>query len=228
MQQKYIFQTVPEHEKHRLSRAFVDVEWLCSRVEPQKEREKWSLVQVCECLTLLEPAIQSTTSPWSAVNFKEKQLSSIWSNLSPRCGHVILVSGYLVLTGVNWPNHWCPISKLVTVSNGVLPPGWALNLSLWYIYVYWSHWHTWRGGRTDVRTYGRSWRHGYKTKFSHIDRLPYFLKVAQNSFQHIPRLRFWCVIIATLHQLMLQSWYQKTAQSLVNTLVLFLWHNRLP
>ena len=32
----------------------------------------------------------------------------------------------------------------------------------------------------------------------------------------------------TLHQLMLQSWYQKTAQSLVNTLVLFSWHNRLP
>ena len=36
-------------------------------------------------------------------------------------------------------------------------------------------------GRTYVRTlyvrctYGRSWRHGYKTKFSHIDGLPYFL-----------------------------------------------------
>ena len=27
----------------------------------------------------------------------------------------------------------------------------------------------------DVRTDGR-WRHGYKTKFSHIDGLPYFLK----------------------------------------------------
>ena len=63
------------------------------------------------------------------------------------------------------------------MSNGVLPPGWALNLSPWYGYVYWSHWHTWRGGRTYVRTlYGRSWRHGYKTKFSHIDGLPYFLK----------------------------------------------------
>ena len=52
MQEKYIFQTVPEHEKHRLSRAFVDVEWLCSRVEPQKEREKLSLVQVCVCVCL--------------------------------------------------------------------------------------------------------------------------------------------------------------------------------
>ena len=72
MQEKYISQTVPEHEKHRLSRAFVDVAWLCSRVEPQKEREKLSFAQVCVCLTLLEPVIQSTTSPWSAVNFKKK------------------------------------------------------------------------------------------------------------------------------------------------------------
>ena len=30
-------------------------------------------------------------------------------------------------------------------------------------------------GRTDVCTCGRSSRHGYKTKFSHIDGLPYFL-----------------------------------------------------
>ena len=50
MQEKYFFQTVPEHEKHRLSRAFVDVASLCSRVEPQKEREKLSLVQVCVCV----------------------------------------------------------------------------------------------------------------------------------------------------------------------------------
>ena len=53
------------------------------------------------------------------------------------------------------------------------------------------------------------------------------VKVAQNSFQHIPRLRFWCVIITTVYKLMLQSWYQNTAQPLVNALVLFLWHNRL-
>ena len=54
------------------------------------------------------------------------------------------------------------------------------------------------------------------------------LKVAQKRFQHFPRCRFWRVIITTLYQLMLQSWYQKPAQSLVNTLVLFLQHNRLP
>ena len=49
-------------------------------------------------------------------------------------------------------------------------------------------------------------------------------KVAQNIFQHLPRRRFSLVSISritTLYQLMLQSWYQKTAQSLVNTLVLF-------
>ena len=46
MQEKNIFQIVPEHEKHRLLRAFVDVEWLCSRVEPQKEARKLSLVLI--------------------------------------------------------------------------------------------------------------------------------------------------------------------------------------
>ena len=54
------------------------------------------------------------------------------------------------------------------------------------------------------------------------------VKVTQNSFQHFPRRRFWWVIITTLYQLMLQSWYQKTAQSLANTLVSFSWHYRLP
>ena len=55
-----------------------------------------------------------------------------------------------------------------------------------------------------------------------------WFKVAQNSFQHFPRRRFCWVIITTVYQLMLQSWYQKTAQSLVNTLALFSWHYRLP
>ena len=45
-------------------------------------------------------------------------------------------------------------------------------------------------------------------------------RVHEGLLKHIPRLRFWCVIITTLYQLMLQSWYRKTAQSLVNTLVL--------
>ena len=45
-------------------------------------------------------------------------------------------------------------------------------------------------------------------------RLCVYFKVAHNSFQDFPRR-------TTLYQLMLQSWYQKNAQSLVNTLVLF-------
>ena len=51
-------------------------------------------------------------------------------------------------------------------------------------------------------------------------------RVHEGLLKHIPRLRFWCVIITTLYQLMLQSWYRKTAQSLVNTLVLF-WHGEI-
>ena len=126
MQEKYIFQTVPE--KHRLSRAFVDVEWLCSRVEPQKEREKLSLVHVCVCQTFLEPAIQSTTSPWSAVNFKitadldKVQLEpAIWSRDTgqripcfDRC--------QLTITLMSNIKDVCCKLVLVTVSNGVLPP----------------------------------------------------------------------------------------------------------
>ena len=48
-------------------------------------------------------------------------------------------------------------------------------------------------GRTDVRTYvrtyGRSWRHGYKTKFSHIDGLPYFLKYGAPARARLRRAR---------------------------------------
>ena len=37
--------------------------------------------------------------------------SIICLNLSPQYGHVMLVNGYLVLTGVNRSQHGCPISK---------------------------------------------------------------------------------------------------------------------
>ena len=37
--------------------------------------------------------------------------------------------------------------------------------------------------------------------------------------------RFWWVIITAFYQLMLQSWYQKTVHSLVNTLLSFSWYN---
>ena len=63
---------------------------------------------------------------------------------------------------------------------------------------------------------------------TYCDIIVFSFKVAQDSFQHFPRRRFWWVIITTLYRLMLQSWYQKAAQSLVNTSVLFSWHYRLP
>ena len=47
------------------------------------------------------------------------------------------------------------------------------------------------------------------------------VRMHEGLLKKIPRLRFLCVIITTLYQLMLHSWYRKTAQSLVNTLVLF-------
>ena len=49
----------------------------------------------------MSPRSNKKTSTWLAVNFK-----TTWPrwvvNLSPRYGHVILVSGYLVLTDVSW------------------------------------------------------------------------------------------------------------------------------
>ena len=41
-------------------------------------------------------------------------------NLSPWYGHAILVSGYLVLTGVNWSKLGCPISKKYTDNQGCM------------------------------------------------------------------------------------------------------------
>jgi len=55
-----------------------------------------------------------------------------------------------------------------------------------------------------------------------------FHKFSLGGSKQFPALRFWWVVITTLYHLMLQSWYQKTAQSLVNTLLSFSWHNRLP
>ena len=48
------------------------------------------------------------TSNLSADNFK-KYLTSMGRHLSRRYSQVILVSGYPVLTAVNWSKHWCPI-----------------------------------------------------------------------------------------------------------------------
>ena len=51
------------------------------------------------------------------------------------------------------------------------------------------------------------------------------LKVAQNSFQHSPRR---ILLLPLFINMMLQSWYKKTAQSLVNSLLSFSWQNKLP
>ena len=41
-------------------------------------------------------------------------------HLSPQYCQVILVSGYLVLTAVNWSQHWCAISKFKAI-HGLAP-----------------------------------------------------------------------------------------------------------
>ena len=59
-----------------------------------------------------EPAII-----WKRVNCQRitsKKYSTLMGrHLSPRYGQVILVSGYSVLTAVNWWQHWCKISSLL-------------------------------------------------------------------------------------------------------------------
>ena len=52
--------------------------------------------------------------------------------------------------------------------------------------------------------------------------------VAQNNFQHFSKTKILILIITTLYQLMQQSWFQKTAQSLVNTSLSFSGQYRLP
>ena len=136
-------------------------------------------------LTWVEYAIQSKTSTWVSGHLKKKKTGDLGEHLSlsPRYGHAILVSG------ISLVSDRCQLTKT-----------WMSNIKdvscklAWY----WSHWHTWRGGRTDVRTYGRSWRHGYKTKFSHIDGLPYFLNYGAPSAGAFRRARSFAIIAAKL------------------------------
>ena len=48
---------------------------------------------------------------WSADSFQINHVTLMSWNMSPRYGHGILVSGYPVLTAVNWPYCECPILK---------------------------------------------------------------------------------------------------------------------
>jgi len=50
----------------------------------------------------------SKTINWSADSFQINHVTSMSWQMSPRYGHVILVSGYPVLTAVNWPFCECP------------------------------------------------------------------------------------------------------------------------
>ena len=67
----------------------------------------------------LEPAII-----WKLVTFQritsKRYSTSMGRHLSPRYGQVILVSGYSVLTAVNWSQHWCAI-YVCNISLSVLP-----------------------------------------------------------------------------------------------------------
>ena len=51
---------------------------------------------------------------WSADSFQKKQVTSMSWHMSLRYGYAILVSGYPVLTAVNWPFYECPIYKMWT------------------------------------------------------------------------------------------------------------------
>ena len=69
----------------------------------------------------------SKTINWSADSFQINHVTSMSWHMSPRYGHVILVSGYPVLTAVNWPFCECPIYKMWTCQDTPetpLPPFW--------------------------------------------------------------------------------------------------------
>ena len=78
----------------------------------------------------LEPAIIWKPVPCQRITSK-KYLTSMGRHLSPRYGQVILVSGYPVLTAVNWSQHWCPICVHYQFSC-------ALKLARKYEFEHWS------------------------------------------------------------------------------------------
>ena len=64
----------------------------------------------------------SKTINWSADSFQINHVTSMSWHMSPRYGHRILVSGYPVLTAVNWPYWQCPIyKKMRTCKNDASP-----------------------------------------------------------------------------------------------------------
>ena len=67
----------------------------------------------------LEPAIIWKLVTCQRITSKRYSTSMV-RHLSPRYGQVILVSGYPVLTAVNWSQHWCAI-YVCNISLPVLP-----------------------------------------------------------------------------------------------------------
>ena len=121
MQEKNIFQPVfylntPEHKRRRLWRAFDGVASPCSRVEPQKEREKLSLVYAQVWVSDVVWACYPINNRSLVSGQLKKKVDLGKVQFEPAIWLRVLVSGYLNLTGVKWPEHWCRISKMYAVN----------------------------------------------------------------------------------------------------------------
>ena len=64
----------------------------------------------------------SKTINWSVGTFQIKHVTSMSWHMSPRYGDVILLSGYPVLTAVNWPFCECSIYKMWTCKTRLRHP----------------------------------------------------------------------------------------------------------
>ena len=71
------------------------------RTDRRKEGRKECPIPPIPISRLITMSLSDLTSTWKAINLKKNKLPQLAVNLSPQYGHVILVSGYLVLTGVN-------------------------------------------------------------------------------------------------------------------------------
>ena len=90
----------------------------------------------------LEPAIIWKLVTCQRITSK-KYLTSMGHRLSPRYGQVILVSGYPVLTAVNWSQHWCAICEQYQSSS-------ASKLATKYEWTLVTLWCGRTGGRCTV------------------------------------------------------------------------------
>ena len=61
----------------------------------------------------------SKTINWSADSFQINHVTSMSWHMSPRYGHVILVSGYPVLTAVNWSYCKWVVTRMDTPKSGI-------------------------------------------------------------------------------------------------------------